>query len=133
MAITRTYPNNPADIPLRVPLDFAAVNAAMPELKSHLKARYPKLRGVDIRFRNPMPPLDANYWHLTYLHDASLMLAFTGKAVATAVIAEISRDAIKFLKKRVPKLRIGRARKRSLSRNKRGPKRRNRGLNPNNE
>lgn len=129
MATVRsTYPNNPADIALQVPLgsDFAAVNAAIPELKSYLKVRYPKLRGVDIRLRNPLP-LDANYWYLTYttyLHDASLVLTFTGKAMAAAVIWEIGREAIKFLKKHVPRLRIGRPRKRSLPRNKSGQKRR---------
>ena len=125
MTVRPMYPNNPASIALRVPLDgFAAVNDAIPELKAHLRARYPKLRGVEVKFRNPIPPMDTSNWrHLTYatyLHDASLMLMFTGKAIATAVIAEVSREAIKFLKKRVPKLKAGPASKRSDTRKKRG-------------
>jgi len=105
------YQNNLTDIPLRVPLgkDFAAAADAIPDLESHLRALFPTIREVSFRFRNPAPPPDA-VARATYLHDASLILGFKVKTVAAAVIAAIAQEAIDFLKRRVKRIRPGRAR-----------------------
>ena len=109
MAIIQTkYQHTPTDIPLRVPLgkDFAAVTDVIPELEGHLKERYPTIREVSIRFRNPAPPPNV-VANATYLHDASLVLGFKEKTVA-GVIAVITQEAIDFVKQRVKRIRPGR-------------------------
>jgi hypothetical protein len=110
--IRPSYPNNPASIPLLVPLgkDFSAVADAIPELRSHLRERFPAIRDVSLRLRNPAPPPDiASY--TPHLHDASLVLIFTGKAVATSVLAAVTKEAVDFLKRRAKKIKAVKVKK----------------------
>lgn len=111
--VRKMYRNNPADIPILVPLgrDFSAVANAIQDLDSHLKMRYPAILEVRIALRNPTPPPDA-VAYAKYLHDASLVISFAGKAVATTVIVDITKDAVAFLKKRMKRVKAGSGKKR---------------------
>ena len=115
--IRPSYPNNPASIPLLVPLgeDFKAVDDVLPELESHLKKRFPAISEVRLRLRNRTPTPDA-VAYATYLHDASLVLVFTGKTIAATVIAAVSKEAIEFLKRRVKRIRAGNKKRETLRR-----------------
>ena len=98
-------PNSVVNIPILVPLgeEFKAVDDAIPDLKAHLRRRFPEIQMVLIRLKNPVPSPDS-VEYATYLHEAYVVIVFTGITVATRVIDTVTDGAIKFLKRRAKRV-----------------------------
>jgi len=98
---TRGYPNKSVHIPLLVPIDNPSLFEAVAELEEHLKKRYPQIREVDIRLRNPIPLATAVNL-ATYRHEVSIVLKYVGKNLPSLVtLLKIAVDFVKSRDKRV--------------------------------
>jgi hypothetical protein len=102
-------------VPLRVPFFNDEVNAAMPELRRHLRSRYPQVRASHLAYRNPHPtPADAAQG-LQYLHDAWIIVAVLNPFTAK-LAARIAADIYDWMKSRFKRIKEGHARKRANNR-----------------
>lgn len=108
MSTIRRSPNPGSPVLVLLGMDFVTVAKALPELESHLKARFPEIREVKLRIQpTPSSRPDGMVYSSFVLHEAWLALHFVGTTTGTVVITAITTEAIAFLKKRAKRIKDG--------------------------